>query len=244
MMIHWLMSAALAQPSTWMALPICKNDVSACETIYNTQPRPTRNPALLRFSQPELTNQKWVPLHVVRLLDPNTPENVQMALITLLQPSDIESVEGMLLPLFQSESPELRASMTELLPKVTLDSQTMVIPILLSDDDWLVRAQTVRVVARHLGTYHPEVLIDGLLDAHPEVRLHAVKGLGWNDIQVPLDQLSRLLKDDDANVRLHTLRTIERLYPGSAVKLGLLNNIIDDPDPKVQREIIRIQTKH
>ena len=84
MMIHWLMSAALAQSSTWMNLPICQDDVSMCETIYTTQPRPTRNPALLRFTGPEFANPKWIPLHVERLIDPNTPENVQLALITVL----------------------------------------------------------------------------------------------------------------------------------------------------------------
>ena len=53
------------------------------KAIYSTQPRPTRNPALLRFTDPELVrNQKWIPLHVERLLDPNTPENVKLALIT------------------------------------------------------------------------------------------------------------------------------------------------------------------
>ena len=74
MMIHLLMSAALAQSSGWMDLTVCQEDVSACEKVYNTQPRPTRNPALLRFTDPELTNQKWVPLHVVRLFDSSTPE--------------------------------------------------------------------------------------------------------------------------------------------------------------------------
>ena len=241
MMIHWLMSAALAQSSTWTDLPICQDDVSTCETIYSTQPRPTRNPALLRFTDPEFTSQKWVPLHVARLLDPNTPENVQLALITVLQQSNIEAVENTLLPLFQVDSPELRAGMTELLPKFTLEAQQMVLPGLLTDSDWLVRAQTVRVVARHLGAAHPDVLKMGMLDTHAEVRLHAVKGLGWNDVRVALDRLSPLLQDEEANVRLHTLRTIERLYPGSAVKLGLLDTIIDDTDPKVQREILRNQ---
>ena len=244
MMIHWLMSAALAQSSTWMNLPVCHNDIAACEVVYTTQPRPTRNPTLLRFTDPELTDQKWVPLHIARLTDPSTPENVQLALITVLQQSDLKAVEDKLQPLFQADSAELRAGMTELLPKLTYDAQQVILPALLTDGDWLVRSQTVRVVARHLGTSHPDVLQKGMLDVHPEVRVHAVKGLGWNDIHVPLEQISPLLQDEDAHVRLHTLRTIDRLYPGSAIKLGLLNSLLDDPDPKVQREILRIQTAH
>lgn len=238
------MTAALAQSSTWMDLPVCQDDASTCETIYTTQPRPTRNPALLRFTDPEFANPKWVPLHVIRLLDPSTSENVQLALITILQQSDITAVENKLLPLFQADSPELRVGMAELLPNLTPDGQTQVLPILLTDVDWLVRAQTVRVVARHLGNSHPEILKKGITDTHAAVRLHAVKGLGWNDVHVSLDQLTPLLQDEDANVRLHTIRTIDRLYPGSAVKLGLLDTLLDDRDPKVQREILRIKTAY
>ena len=241
MMIHWLLTTALAQPPKWIDLPICQSDPSACEMVYSTQPRPTRNPALHRFTEPELANQKWVPVHVARLTDSNTPENVQLALITVLQQSNIQAVEDSLLPLFQADSPELRAGMTELLPKLKPDTQQDILIQLLQDTDWLVRSQTIRVVARHLGTVHPDVLVKGMEDSHPEVRIHAVKGLGWNNVSVPITQLSPLLYDDDANVRLHTLRTIERLHPGSAVKLGLLDTLLDDPDSKVQREILRIQ---
>ena len=244
MMIHWLISMALATPPTWSALPVCTDDVAACDLVYTAQPKPTRNPALLRFTDPDLSDPKWVPLHVERLLDPNTPENIQLALITLLQQSDIESIEDRLLPLFESKSAELRAGMTELLPKLTLNSQRSVISVLIEDDDWLVRAQLMRVVARHLGTTHPEALVDGLVDEHSDVRLHAIKGLGWNDVTIPIDQLSPLLQDTDSRVRLYTLRTIERLYPGSLVKLKLLTPLLDDPDPKVHREILRIQTAH
>ena len=244
MMIHWLISMAFATPSTWSTLPVCTDDVAACERVYTAQPKPTRNPALLRFTDPELSNPKWTPLHVERLLDSNTPEGIQLALITLLQQSDVSLVESRLLPLFEAESAELRAGMAELLPKLTIDSQTWAISLLADDVDWLVRSQLMRVIARHLGKSHAETLIDGLTDAHSEVRLHAIKGLGWNDVTVPLAQLSPLLQDTDSRVRLYTIRTIERLYPGSALKLGLLEPLLDDSDPKVQREILRIQTAH
>ena len=243
-MIYWLLSIAFAQADTWSTLPVCLDNYSTCERVYTAQPKRTRNPALLRFTDPELSQSKWTPLHVERLLDPNTSEAVQLALITLLQQSNIESVESRLLPLFEAESPELRAGMTELLPSLTVEAQKMSISVLTEDSDWLVRSQLMRVVARHLGQTHPETLISGLTDDHPEVRLHAVKGLGWNDVGIPLQELSPLLQDSDARVRLYSLRTIDRLYPGTVLKLGLLDTILDDPDPKVQREILRIQTAH
>ena len=133
-------------------------------------------------------------MHVERLLDVNTPENVQLALITLLQRSDIQSVESQLLPLFEAESPELRAGMAELIPKLSNDSQRQAISVLTKDTDWLVRSQMMRVVARHLGQDHPRTLIDGLEDEHPDVRLHSIKGLGWNDVSVPFSNSHHIWK--------------------------------------------------
>lgn len=245
---HLLTLAATAQDveTTWQSLPVCTDNFSMCETVYTAEPKPTRNPALLRFTDPTLTDPKWIPLHVERLTDPVTTEAVQIALITLLQQSrtDLSPYMRTLHPLFTEGSAELRAGMTELLPSIQTDLQTDLIDALMRDEDWLVRSQTLRVVARHLGTTQSAFLHKGLTDTHPDVRLHAVKGLGWNDIPVPLSVLTPLLSDTDGTVRLHALRTMERVHPGVAVKNGLLDTMLDDPDAKVQREILRIKTAH
>jgi len=246
--LHLLSLSATAQDltPTWTALPVCMNNISICETIYTATPKPTRNPALLRFTDPTLTDPKWVPLHVERLADPVTDEAVQMALITLLQQTraDLSPYMTTVHPLFTDSSAELRAGMAELLPAFQTEFQTELIAMLMKDDDWLVRSQTLRVVARHLGTIQSVFLIDGLTDPHADVRLHAVKGLGWNEIVLPLSTVAPLLNDPESAVRLHALRTIERTHPGAAVKSGLVDTMLNDPDPKVQREILRIKTAH
>jgi hypothetical protein len=243
-MISILFSIVVAQASDWRTLPVCEAEPVECERIYHTEPKPTRNPTLQRFTDPTLNDGKWIPLHILRLQDSSTPEATQLALINVLSKSELTSVERELIPLYSSDSAELRAAMTELLPNLSIEVQKELISALMIDADWLVRSETVRAIARHLGSNHTEVLIMALQDPEPEIRFHAVKGLGWNNIIVPIESLTPLLHDKDARVRLNTLRTIDRLYPGSAVKMNLLESMLDDPDPKVQREILRIKKAH
>ena len=247
-MLHLLSLSATAQDLTpsWTDLPVCIHNISMCEAIYTVEPKPTRNPALLRFTDPTMTDSKWVPLHIERLTDPMTDEAVQLALITLLRQTraDLSPYVTTISPLFTDRSAELRAGMAELLPAFQRALQTELIATLMQDEDWLVRSQTLRVVARHLGTTQSEFLIDGLVDTDADVRLHAIKGLGWNEIVVPLSTLTPLLNDTESNVRLHALRTIDRTHPGAAIKNGLVDTMLNDPDPKVQREILRIKTAH
>lgn len=243
-MMYWILSTAIAQTHHWSTLPVCIDNISVCEAIYTAEPLPTRNPALFRFNDPTLADSQWTPLHVQRLVAEETPEHVQLALITLISQQSLLSFGSELLPVYSHPSAELRAAMVDLIPQLELEEQTIAIERLRTDSDWLVREQTMRMIARHLGPSYSSVLHDGLDDTSPEVRIQAVKGLGWNNIETPLVRLEPLLKDSDSTVRLNALRTIERLHPSSVLKLDMVDSLLADSDPKVRREILRIQKTH
>lgn len=247
-MMYWMLSLAFAQ-SNLATIPVCQVNMEACEEVYTAEPRPTRNPTLYRFADPILSESQWVPVHIARLTDEQTSERTQFALISLLTKHDLSEFGAQLQPLVHSESAELRAEMVSLLPRLDSHTQELFLTTLSSDDDWLVREQTFRIVARHYVSLSntertTHLLWQGLSDTSSNVRLQAVKGLGWNDIDTPISTLTPLLTDADAMVRLHTLRTLERLHPGAVLKLPMLNSLLNDPNPKVQREIIRIQATH
>ena len=243
-MMYWFLSTAFAQTQQWTTLPVCVENISVCEAIYASEPLPTRNPALFRFNDPTLANVQWLPIHIERLTTEDTPEHIQLALISLLSQHSLNSFGSELLPLYEHTSPELRAAMVDLLPKLDIEVQSTAIELLHTDNDWLVREQTMRLVSRHLGNTYSSLLQDGLNDPSPEVRIQAVKGLGWNDIATPIVQLEPLLKDADPTVRLNALRTMERLHPGSVLKLDILDSLFEDSNSKVRREILRIQKEH
>jgi len=243
-MMYWILSTAFAQTHDWSTLPVCLDNISVCEEIYAAEPLPTRNPALFRFNDPTLAASQWTPIHVERLLTEDTPEHVQLALISLLSQQPLHSFGVVLLPLYTHSSDELRAAMVDLIPKLNSVDQATAIEQLRTDSDWFVREQTLRMISRHLGSSYSSVLQDGLDDAAPEVRLQAVKGLGWNDITTPIVRLEPLLKDSDSTVRLNALRTMERLHPGSVLKLDIVDSLLTDSNPKVRREILRIQKTH
>jgi HEAT repeat protein len=90
-----------------------------------------------------------------------------------------------------------------------------------------------------LGASHPEVLLAGLTDEQEIVRVQAVKGLGWNDIQFPIGDALPLLQSADPRVRITTIRAIERAMPQSLGKHPIFESLTNDPNSKVQREIQR-----
>lgn len=247
-MMYWMLSLAFAQ-NNLSAIPVCQINMEACQTIYTAEPRPTRNPTLHRFADPMLSEAQWVPVHIARLTDEQTSERTQLALISLLTKHDLSEFSAQLQPLAHNPSSEFRAELVSLLPQLDTETQQNFLTTFSTDEDWLVREQTFRIVARHYTSIsNPElttqVLWQGLSDTSSNVRLQAVKGLGWNDIDTPISKITPLLTDSDPMVRLYTLRTLERLHPGAVLKLPISNSLLNDPNPKVQREIIRIQAAH
>ncbi len=239
-MLIWL---TLAFAESINTLPYCQVHFDRCEYALEAQPRPTRNPALLRFSDPELKDPALIPVHVSRLLSDDTEENVQIALMALLHYQDLTEVSDSLSELTKHNSPEIRSQFVELFPYLSTTVQQSSIEVLIKDNDWMVREAVVRVIARHLGPQYQTVLKDSLLDETSEVRAQAVKALGWNDISVPLEDLRPLLLDKDPTVRLYTVRTIHRIHPTLLMTVPEYASIQNDPDNKVNREIRRLSTK-
>jgi HEAT repeat protein len=239
-MLFWL-SLAFAESTT--TISYCQKHLDRCNYALEAQPRPTRNPALFRFSDPELKDPALVPVHVSRLLSEDTEEYVQIALMVLLQFQDLSEVSAELSELTLHNSPEVRAHFVELFPYLSNTVQQSSIEILINDTDWMVREAVVRVIARHLGPQYKAVLTNSLVDETPEVRAQAVKALGWNDISVPLEELRPLLLDKDPTVRLYTVRTIHRLHPTRLMTVPEYTSVQNDPDNKVNREIRRLSTK-
>ena len=234
----FLINLAFATPDT-THIPYCNIAPEHCSYALNAEPRATRNPNLLRFSDPELKDPELIPVLVARLLE-EQDESIQIALLGLLHYQDLSLVSDSLFTITDRPSPDLRAQLVELLPYLTKDTQIKTIDKLIEDDDWLVREAVVRVIARHLGTNYPHILQRSLQDTTAEVRTQAIKGVGWNDIAIPLETLRPLLLDENPTVRLHTVRTINRIYPTKLTSLPEFTSMQNDQNPRVKREILRL----
>ena len=232
-MLPLIVSMALADVSS-----PCGTD-NTCLSVLHAEPSPTRNPSLYRFADPFVRESQWTTVHAFRLLQPETEEYVMSALMAHLQHQNLQGVEEDLATLRLHPDTQIRSKFVELLPQFSLEVQTLCIQTLQTDDDWEVRESLQRVVGRHLGNTHQNILLEGLLDPNASVQLQAVKGLGWNNIPFSIDTVMPLLQDPDPRVRITTIRAIERAMPKSLGKHPMFESLMADQNTKVQREIQR-----
>lgn len=216
----------------------CQTDI-ACLNALHAEPTQTRNPDLYRFSDPAIRDAQWTHVHVFRLLQVDTEPHVQRALMAILQQQDLTPFETELLSLISHPDSALRTDFVELIPQFSSSGQTTALTTLYQDDNLDVRESVQRVVARHLGDTHPEILLAGLTDPQERVRIQAVKGLGWHGIAFSIDDAVPLLQSSDPRVKVSTIRAIERAMPQSLGKHPIFESLTNDPNSKVQREIQR-----
>ena len=216
----------------------CHTDM-ACLDVLHAEPSQTRNPELYRFADPEVRDVQWTSVHVYRLLQVDTEPHVQRALMAILQHNDLSAFETDLLSFTDHPDATLRADFVELIPQFSVLGQSTTLNALSMDESVLVRESVQRVVARHLGKEHPQILLNGLLDPQEIVRIQAVKGLGWNGIPFSIEDALPLLQSANPRVRITTIRAIERAMPQSLGKHPIFESLTNDPDNKVQREIQR-----
>lgn len=232
-MIPLLISLALAE-----SFNPCQTDM-ACLDVLHAEPSQTRNPNLYRFADPTIRDAQWTSVHVYRLLQIDTEPHVQRALMAVLQEHDLIAFETELLSLSSNPDAALRTDFVELIPQFTPSGQHTALATLSNDENSAVREAVQRVVARHLGTSHPAILLNGLTDEQEIVRVQAVKGLGWNSIPFSIEDALPLLQSADPRVRITTIRAIERSMPQSLGKHSIFKSLTSDPNSKVQREIQR-----
>jgi len=217
----------------------CSYDVQHCQKIYTLDPRPTRNPSIFRFTDPEMFNAQLIPLHLARFYDPQTPEYIRLALLDVLRRTEGDWEEG-LLDALNDSSPSIRIAIADITRYASPDFAADTLPILATDSVKEVRASALRAIGYQESNDYQAALEAALQDEDANVRYSAVRSIGWTQPPTPVSKITPLLADSDANVRLHALRTISRLYPDIAGKLPELQSLQSDPDPKVQREAFRL----
>ena len=111
----------------------------------------------------------------------------------------------------------------------------------LGDEDPIVRAEAARVVSmRPDGAALAGELEVALEDETPQVRAAAARTIGVLQLEDARDVLLSGLEDDDARVRLQSLRAIGRIDPAFAGSLPQLATLQADSDARVARVADRL----
>jgi len=120
----------------------------------------------------------------------------------------------------------------------------LAIPVLraaLADDAAEVRAGAVRGAGwLDEGAQLEAELVVAMGDSDAQVRAFAARAAGWKGLSTSWNELVRLLSDDDALVRLNTLRALQRIDAERAAASPHIARLVGDSDDKVARAATQI----
>lgn len=113
----------------------------------------------------------------------------------------------------------------------------------LSDSDSTVQAEAARTAAAHPGGAQLAAELRAALGASDAaVRSEVARTLGILRVASARDELVRLLTDASGDVRLESLRAIDRIEPGFAASLPL-DRLANDADPRVVSLAARLKAR-
>jgi HEAT repeat protein len=136
----------------------------------------------------------------------------------------------------EESDPTLRQAVTWTLRHAGAEAGLAGLRVALQDPAANVRAEAARSLGwRSDGAELQVELRQALFDAEANVRAMAARSLGWRGVTLAAGEISGLVADADADVRLHALRALRRLDLPRARALPALGRLLADPDPRVAR---------
>jgi HEAT repeat protein len=215
-------------------------DADLFETVWKARTYSGRRGRIVRFAEPALELPEATPALIERLLRTDEPTTVRVALVkqVLANGGADEHLVGLLGAV---QDPGARLHMAAGLRFASQEEALLGISLALQDVDPAVRAEAATAAAmRADGAVLADALIDALEDPDVAPRAMAARALGWLGVKVAAESLTLMVTDESAEVRLHALRSLDRIDPGAALQLPGLDALTRDADPKVARVARRI----
>ncbi len=208
--------------------------VSTVEPAYDRAGRP-------RFDLPVMRDPDARAVVVERLLHADEPAPVRAALALSLVGLRADWDRLQIDLLSQEHAREVRLILVSSMRRAGTPAALSGLALGLADEDAQVRAEACRSVGwRSDGELWSEQLVEALNDGDPEVRAMAARALGWRQIDSAFESILPGLRDDSADVRLHSLRALSRLDGGATRDLAAVVELQSDSDARVARLAARI----
>ncbi len=217
-----------------------RTDPDLSETVWKAPTYRGRRARILRFAEPAMETPEANPALIERLLRTDEPAKVGIALVKLIVANGgaDEHLVGLLGVI---DDPAVRLHVVSNLRRADLDQAVLGLSLAFEDHDPAIRAEAARTAGwRPDGAALADLLLDQLADADDEPRAMAARALGWHGVEAAIEPLTALLGDDDPAVRLHSLRSLDRIDSDVARRLPTLDAMTQDSDAKVARVAKRI----
>ena len=234
---------ALERPAPQRASAAVRQDAPA-SAVDPYVPIRTRDGRLRIVSQ-ALEQDPGAAAELLRRLDAGGSSELRMALVDALPRTRGPWQDQALARMAAEPDAAVRKMWVATMTRAESDVAVRGMALGLGDDDPSVRAEAALVAgslqAAALREGGFEMLLrDRLEDSAAEVRAGAARSLGILGFADMFDDVSALLADSDANVRLQALRSLGRIDRPAARALPAVAALRDDPDAKVARAAARL----
>ena len=217
-----------------------RTDADLFETVWTARTYRGRRGRILRFAEPLMETAEAAPALLERLLRTDEPAKVRVALVKLLVTNG--HAEDNLIGLMGAiDDPEVRLHVVHGFRRTSLDQAVAGLTLALQDPSPVVRAQAADSIGwRPDGAVMADALLGALDDPEEQPRAMVARALGWHGVEAAVEPLTLLLADEAPAVRLHALRSLDRIDSEVARRLPALDALTRDPDSKVSRVAKRI----
>jgi HEAT repeat protein len=211
------------------------------EAVWSARPIRDRGDVRVRFMDDALKLDGAASVIVERILHGNESPLVRSGLAGALVSRAADWGDHLVGLLGEVDEPSVREAIAWGFRHTTPEVAEQGLRLCMADADAGVRAEAARTVGwRADGASLAADLIALLDDEAATPRAMAARALGWLAVAEAAPQLASLVDDVDAQVRLHALRSLDRVEPEAARRLPQLDALTRDADRKVARVARRI----
>ena len=212
-----------------------RQDPGLAQNLWEAAPGMTRA-ELARFGDPIFRQAHSAPMLLDRYLHGGGDAIERGALVEALPRTGGDWEEALVSIVSDETDPGVKGIMLECLKKVDTALAAPVLRAGLRDASPEVRASAARTMGwtDEPATYGAD-LQRAFGDRAALVRSAAVRAAGWLRVEGAWTGLVTRLSDEDAEVRLHALRALERIDAPRAGQLSQVGALVTDPDAKVAR---------
>ncbi len=208
-------------------------DPERFNALMDLQPAPTRA-GMLRFRGDLIRSPDAAAILLHRLTTKSESTEVRAAIVEAL-PRTGADVGTVVADLMTTETDAVvREMMADTLWRAPSDASVVALKRALADASPGVRAAAARSAARHdKGTELSSELVAALGDPDDATRLAAIAAVGALKIDTAKEPLAAMLRDDEADVRLASLRALGRVDAEYAASRPELAALQADTDTRV-----------
>lgn len=221
-----------------------RHDVDLFVDVWTAVPVNSRRNRQQRFVGEVFLDPAARPAVVERLVHGLDGSLAQAGLVRSLPALGEDWADDAVALLGELDDPRARSAAVTLMRRADGDAALVGLELGLADESPEVRAQAARMAGfRADGDALASQLIEAVGDHDAPTRAAAARALGWLQLSEARSVLAAATSDSDPEVRLHALRSLDRVDAEAANELPGLLGLASDSDPKVARVARRILSR-